>query len=109
MRIRTLKLAVTAWFAVAAVCAVAQAGAGPVAQPSARPVVNINTATEVELCYLPGIGPALAGRIVGMRPYTSVDGLDEVKGIGPKKLGALRPYVTVSGATTATGKIRSAK
>jgi competence ComEA-like helix-hairpin-helix protein len=61
--------------------------------------VNINTAGVELLCTLPGIGPATAQRIVDFRTsqgrFKSVDDLDQVKGIGPKKLERLRPLVTV--------------
>ena len=49
--------------------------------------LNLNTATVADLDALPGIGPVLAQRIVDHRtahgPFTSVDQLDEVSGIGP--------------------------
>ncbi len=61
--------------------------------------ININTATAAELELLPGIGPALAARIVEHRathgPFASVDRLDDVKGIGPSKLAKVRPLVRV--------------
>jgi len=44
---------------------------------------------------LNGIGPVLAERIMVRRPYKTVDGLIKVKGIGPKKLEKIRPYVVV--------------
>ena len=62
-------------------------------------VVNINTAGVSELEALPGIGPALAARIVEYRdghgPFASVDDLTDVPGIGPAKLEALRSQATV--------------
>jgi competence protein ComEA len=61
--------------------------------------VNINTATLTELESIPGIGPALAQKIVASRPYESVDELIEISGIGPKSLESLRPYVKVEGKT----------
>jgi len=58
--------------------------------------VNINTATEQELDALPGVGPSTAKKIVEYRTahngFSSIDELDEVKGIGPKKLEEMRPY-----------------
>ncbi len=62
--------------------------------------VNLNAAGEAELQTLPGIGPVLAERIVRYReengPFATVDDLTGVKGIGEKKLEALRPYVTIN-------------
>lgn len=62
--------------------------------------MNINTATAAELDRLPGIGPAFAERIVLDRdengPFGTVDDLVRVKGIGPKKLEKIRPFVTVN-------------
>jgi len=58
-------------------------------------LININTATAAELEFLPGIGPAIARRIVEGRPYRSVEELDRVRGIGKKRLEEIRPMVTV--------------
>lgn len=62
-------------------------------------VININTATAAELELLPGIGPALAARIVEYRGrqgrFRSVDELDHVSGIGPRTLEKIRPHATV--------------
>lgn len=46
---------------------------------------------------MPGIGPVLARRIIESRPYRSVDDLIRVKGIGAKKLEAIRGMVGVEG------------
>ena len=61
--------------------------------------VNINTASEAQLDALPGVGPALATRIVQYREkngtFSSVDELDNVSGIGPSKLDSLKDLVTI--------------
>lgn len=63
--------------------------------PSAT--VSLSSATVAQLDALPGIGPALAQRIVDYREshggFTSVDQLDAVSGIGPKLLGQLGALV----------------
>jgi DNA uptake protein ComE-like DNA-binding protein len=44
--------------------------------------LDINSASAAELQDIPGIGPALAGRIIAARPFKSADDLRHVKGIG---------------------------
>ena len=61
-------------------------------------LIDLNTATAEMLDSLPGIGPAFAKAIIKRRPFTSVDELASVKGLGPKKLEALRELVTVGSA-----------
>ena len=58
-----------------------------------RERVSVNLASETELEKVPGIGPALARRIVIYRPYRSLDELTRVPGIGPASLERLRPYL----------------
>jgi competence protein ComEA len=62
-------------------------------------LVNLNTATPEELETLPGIGEVLAGAIVAYReehgPFTSVDQLIDVSGIGEVTLEEIRDLVTV--------------
>jgi competence ComEA-like helix-hairpin-helix protein len=53
--------------------------------------VDVNHATVDELASLDGIGPKLAERIVARRPFTSLEALGRVSGIGEKRLARLRP------------------
>ena len=60
--------------------------------------VNINTASAAELETLPGIGPAMANRIIAqrsVRPFAKVEDLLLVRGIGPAKLAKLQALVRV--------------
>lgn len=62
------------------------------------PLVDPDNATAAELERLPWVGPALAARIVADReahgPFGSIEGLERVRGIGPKLAERLRPLVT---------------
>lgn len=64
-----------------------------------RAIVHLNSASPGDLDALDGIGPSLADRIVAYRVahggFRSVDELDEVSGIGPKRLEALRPLLAL--------------
>lgn len=62
--------------------------------------LDLNAATETDLMLLPGIGPAKARAILDRRaqkgPYTSVEELLDVSGIGPKTLARFRDLVVVA-------------
>lgn len=70
---------------------------GGAAMPTPGGGVDINTASAEELASLPGIGPALARRIVEWRtangPFRDAEALDAVPGIGPATVARLRPLV----------------
>lgn len=59
--------------------------------------LDINEAQWPELSVLPGIGEALARRIVESRdaqgPFADLEDLRRVRGIGPKTLDQMRPYL----------------
>ena len=61
--------------------------------------VDLNKATQSELEVLPGVGPKMAERILAYRAensgFKSVEQLDEVKGIGEKRMATLKPLVKV--------------
>ncbi|OYX54375.1 MAG: hypothetical protein B7Y93_06435 [Micrococcales bacterium 32-70-13] len=69
------------------------------AAPAADGRVNLNTADAVALETLPGVGPAIAARIIAWRdangPFRSVDELTAVSGIGERTLEGLRDRATV--------------
>ncbi len=62
-------------------------------------LVNVNTADATELETLDGVGEVIAAAIVEYRtqngPFTSVDQLEDVSGIGPSTLEGIRDSVTV--------------
>lgn len=61
--------------------------------------ININTATAKELDSLPGIGPAMAKRIEEYRsqkgPFTSIEGIKGVKGIGDGVFKKIKDKITI--------------
>jgi comEA protein len=61
--------------------------------------IDINTASAEDLQRLPGVGPAMATRIIAFREqnqgFKSVEDLRSVQGIGDKKLARMAPFVIV--------------
>lgn len=67
------------------------------ARPQAAPgPLDPNTARPEALEAWPGVGPALAARIVDARPFESCAALDRVKGIGPAMLAKITPTCAVA-------------
>ncbi|MGA9755924.1 MAG: helix-hairpin-helix domain-containing protein, partial [Desulfobaccales bacterium] len=63
--------------------------------------LDLNRATAEDLAAVPGVGPALAQRIVDYRqkhgPYKKIEELEEkVLGFGPKKVRQIKPYLIIN-------------
>jgi competence protein ComEA len=81
--------------------------AGEAATPASRMgsittagLININTASQVELEMLPGVGPSIAADILAYRsangPFDTIEAIMDVPGIGEGKFEAIRELITVS-------------
>lgn len=96
LALATLVISSMAWQLLTNENTVSMHASAPVTAP-AQFRVNINRAAWSELANLPQVGPTLAKEIVADReaagPFTSVEDLTRVKGIGPKKLAAARRFL----------------
>jgi len=59
-------------------------------------LINLNNADLDTLVTLPGIGPAMAERIIATRPFSLVEDLSEVSGIGQSAVERIKPLVFVT-------------
>ena len=61
--------------------------------------ININTAESEALQTLPGVGPAIAERIIAHRetngPFRIIEDITDVSGIGPARFVEIRDFITV--------------
>lgn len=92
---KRMRVLPAAWL-LAALCGIAPT----VAQAADR--LDVNQASVEQLATLPGIGPAKAAAIVDERtrkPFSSVEDLERVKGIGASLVAQLRDHVVVVPAT----------
>lgn len=64
-----------------------------------RVLIDLNTATPIQLEHLSGIGPVLAERIAayreGMGGFRNIEELKNVKGIGPKSFDNIKDSITL--------------
>lgn len=72
----------------------------PGPSPSSSPgAVSLNSADQTALETIPGVGPVTAAAILAYRdeagPFTSIEQLLEVSGIGPATLESMRAYVSL--------------
>ena len=62
--------------------------------------IDLNTANQLQLEMLPGVGPTLAKRIIAYREetggFTTTEELMEVYGIGEHTYAEIKPYITVN-------------
>ena len=113
-KIEALKSSVTVGKAAAAPAPAPAVEKKPVAAPAAKSAekkapaatptpavvapVDLNMADQKALESLPGIGPALAKKIMEGRPYLGVDDLSRVKGMNKSKIAGIKDKVTVTAA-----------
>lgn len=68
--------------------------------------MDLNLADHKGLVLLPGVGPVIADRIINSRkkhgPFSSLNDLMKVKGIGPKTVKKIKPFITVGKDSTRT-------
>jgi competence ComEA-like helix-hairpin-helix protein len=74
----------------------------PAAETEPSRPIDLDQATADQIESLPGIGPALAKRIIAHRDsagaFGQLEALCEVRGVGPALAAKLRPLVTFTGA-----------
>lgn len=103
---RVLLAAAAALLAFSLLSARREAGTAPEApapdDPAIEVRIDLNRAPAADLEALPGIGAALAARIVADReargPFSSVDDVTRVSGVGRGLVAQLRPLVTCGAA-----------
>ena len=104
----TAALAATFVFGAAAPDMEVREGRPALQQEGPATPVELNQASAEELQEIPGIGPAMAERIVEWRrehgPFEKVEDLLNIRGIGEKTLEKLRPYLKVEGASAPPGR-----
>lgn len=68
----------------------------PLADPTQAALVSINAASSEQLQTLPGVGPAIAARIIEYReqtPFQALEDIQNVKGIGEKMFEKIKEQI----------------
>ena len=80
-------------------CEIVSGGMASQFRLAARLPLDLNQVTMEDLQFLEGVGPVLARAVVGYRsangPFSTLDALLNVRGIGPKTLERLRFHLIV--------------
>lgn len=74
--------------------------------------IHLNQATKEDLMRLPRVGPVMAQKILQLRQslggrFTKIEQLRQVRGIGPKTLLQIKPYITLQSGDSKETKIRT--
>lgn len=56
-------------------------------------LISLNNSSGTELESLPGVGPATASKIISARPFSSIEGLLDVPGIGSSRYAQIKDLV----------------
>ena len=69
-------------------------GAAQSSEPSAIKI-PVNSASKTQLRRLPKVGAIIADRIIGARPFTSIEELASIDGVTPQMMEGIRQQATL--------------